>query len=73
MDKVVKVEERLVPQKFVELPVSYAAELFARSCRECFFCTLADQHSSYSKGLCPFNNKECGDINPEDWRNYFNA
>lgn len=22
---------------------------------------------------CPFNNKECGDINPEDWRNYFNA
>lgn len=36
MDKVVKVEERLVPQKFAELPVSYAAELFARSCRECF-------------------------------------
>lgn len=72
MDKVVKVEERLVPQKFVELPVSYAAELFARSCRECFFCTLADQHSSSNKGLCPFNNKECSFITREDWEAYLN-
>lgn len=72
MDKVVKVEERLVPQKFVELPVSYAAELFSRSCRECFFCTLAYQHSSYNKGQCPFNDKECRSITSEDWEAYLN-
>lgn len=72
MDKVVKVEERLVPQKFVELPLGYAAALFARSCRECFFCTLTDQHSSYNKGQCPFNNKECSSITREDWEAYLN-
>lgn len=69
MDKVFKIEDRLIPQKFVELPVSYAAELFARSCRECFLCTL---HSSHNKGQCPFNDKECRFITREDWEDYLN-
>lgn len=72
MDKVVNIEERLIPQKFVVLPVSYASELFARSCRECFFCTLADTHSSYNKGQCSFNDKECRFITCEDWEDYLN-
>lgn len=72
MDKVVKIEEGLIPQKFVVLPVSYASELFARSCRECFFCTLADTHSNYNKGQCPFNDKECRFITREDWEDYLN-
>ena len=70
MDKVFKVEERLVSQKFIELPVSYAAELFAMSCRECFSCIL---QSSPNKGQCPFDDKECRFITREDWEEYLNG
>lgn len=70
MDKVFKVEERLIPQKFIELPVSFAAGLFARSCQECSSCTLADSHSGYRKGECPFVGKNCPSITREDWEEY---
>ena len=70
MDKVFKVEDKIVTQRFIELPLGYAAELFARSCRECFYCTLADQHSTTESAPCPFTNKECLSITREDWEEY---
>ena len=73
MDKVVKVEERLIPHKFVELPVSFAAGLFARSCQECSSCILVDSHSGYRRGACPFVGKACHSITREDWEEYLNA
>lgn len=70
MDKVFKVKNKLVTQRFIELPLGYAAELFARSCRECFYCTLDDQYSTAEKAPCPFNGRECASITREDWEGY---
>ena len=70
MDKVFKVKDKPVNQRFIELPLGYAAELFARSCRESFYCTLEDPLSSNDKAPCPFNDKECLSITREDWEEY---
>lgn len=70
MDKVFRVEDKVVTQRFIELPLGYAAELFARSCRECLMCTLADQRSIPERPSCPFNDKECLSITREDWEEY---
>lgn len=70
MDKVFKVEDKLVTQRVVELPLGYAAELFARSCQQCFFCTLSDLRSSNDRAPCPFHKKKCSSITREDWEEY---
>lgn len=70
MDKVFKVKDKHVTQRFIELPLGYAAELFARSCRHCIICTLVDPRSSHDRAPCPFNNKACHSITREDWEEY---
>lgn len=70
MDKVFKVKDKLVTQRMVELPLGYAAELFARACRESLMCTLSDQHSITERPSCPFGDKECLFITHEDWEEY---
>lgn len=70
MDKVFKVVDKLVTHRVIELPLGYAAELFARSCRECFYCTLDDQQSTAKRASCPFNDRGCSSITREDWEEY---
>lgn len=70
MDKVFRVEDKTVTQRFIELPLGYAAELFARACRECASCTLSDPRSSNDRAPCPFKNRECTSITREDWEEY---
>ena len=70
MDKVFKTVDKLVTHRVIELPLGYAAELFARSCRNCPFCTLSDPRSSNDRAPCPFKNRECTSITREDWEEY---
>ena len=72
MDKVFRVEDKTVTQRFIELPLGYAAELFARACRECASCTLSDTRSTAERASCPFGDKECLSITREDWEEYLN-
>lgn len=72
MDKVFRVEDKVVTQRFIELPLDYAAELFARSCRNDPSCTLFDPRSSNGRAPCPFNDRECHSITREDWKEYLN-
>ena len=72
MDKVFKVKDKRITQRFIELPLGYAAELFARTCRECYYCTLDDQRSTVKRAPCPFNDRECSSITREDWEEYLN-
>lgn len=69
MLKNIEAHDKVTVTRVIEIPVDIAAELFARSCRECFLCTL---HSSHNKGQCPFNDKECRFITREDWEDYLN-
>ena len=70
MDKVFRVEDKTVTQRFIELPLGYAAELFASSCRNNPSCTLFDPHSRFDRAPCPFNDRECLSITREDWEEY---
>ena len=70
MNKVFRVEDKIVTQRFIELPLGYAAEIFARLCQECPECTLFDPRSRNGRAPCPFNDKECLSITREDWEEY---